>query len=204
MGIASGFLGFGLGYAAGMKFGDRPIKTMRTTASTMRSGAESVSAAADKVRARVRRAGGTAGGTTVDLREIREVMTAAPETVTPDTTLRDTAKLMERADIGDVLVVEDEQLRGIVTDRDIALRGVARGLNPATTKVNEVFTPSAISVSPTASVDEAIRLMRQHDVRRLPVVESGRPIGIVSLGDLAASTDASTALADISAAPPNN
>ena len=200
MGIASGFLGFGLGYAAGMKFGDRPIKAMRTTASTMRSGAESVSAVADKVRARVRRA----GGTTVDLREIREVMTAAPETVTPDTTLRDTAKLMEGADIGDVLVVEDEQLRGIVTDRDIALRGVAHGLNPATTKVNEVFTPSAISVSPTASVDEAIRLMRQHDVRRMPVVESGRPIGIVSLGDLAASTDASSALADISAAPPNN
>jgi CBS domain-containing protein len=199
MGIASGFLGFGLGYAAGMKFGDRPIKTMRTTASTMRSGAESVSAA-DKVRARVRRA----GGSTVDLREVREVMTAAPETVTPDTILRDTAKLMEGADIGDVLVVEDEQLRGIVTDRDIALRAVARGLSPATTKVSEVFTPSAISVSPTASVDEAIRLMRQHDVRRLPVVESGRPIGIVSLGDLAASTDASTALADISAAPPNN
>jgi CBS domain-containing protein len=200
MGIASGILGFGLGYAAGMKFGDRPIRTMQGTASTARAGAASVSAAADRVRSRM----GGVSRRTVDVREVREVMTAAPETVTPETTLRDAATLMERLDIGNVLVVQGEQLLGIVTDRDIALRGVARGLNPATTKVAQVFTSSAVSVSPTASVEEAGRLMREHDVRRLPVVESGRPIGIVSLGDLAASKAGSSVLADISTAPPNN
>jgi CBS domain-containing protein len=200
MGIASGILGFGLGYAAGVKFGDRPIKRMQDTASGMRAGAASISAAAGRVRSKV----GGVSHRAVDIREVREVMSAAPETVTPETTLREAAKLMERNDIGNVLVVEAEQLRGIVTDRDIALRGVARGLNPATTKVNEVFTSSAVSISPTASVDEAIHLMREHDVRRLPVVESGRPIGILALGDLAASMEPSSLLADISTAPPNN
>ena len=200
MGIASGILGFGLGYAAGMKWGDRPIKTVQSTASSARKGATSISAAADRFRSKAE----GSRQRTLDVREVREVMTAAPETVTPKTTLAEAAKLMERLDIGDVLVVEGEQLRGIVTDRDIAVRGVARGLDPSTAKVRDVFTPNAVSISPTDSVQQGIHLMRDHDVRRLPVVESGRAIGIVSLGDLAASREASRLLADISTAPPNN
>jgi CBS domain-containing protein len=200
MGFASGILGFGLGYAAGMKLGDRPIKAVQSTASSARAGAASISAVAERFRSKAE----GSRRRTIDVREVREVMTAAPETVTPKTTLAEAAKLMERLDIGAVLVVESEQLRGIVTDRDIAVRGVARGLDPATAKVRDAFTPNAISISPTASVQDAIQMMRDHDVRRLPVVESGRPIGIVSLGDLAVSRQVSSVLADISTAPPNN
>jgi CBS domain-containing protein len=130
-------------------------------------------------------------------------MTAAPETVTPDTTIRDAAATMERADVGNLLVVENEQLRGIVTDRDIAVRAVGRGLDPSVT-VRDVQTPSTVSVSPTATVAEAVAVMRDNDVRRVPVVEAGRPIGIVSLGDLAVSREPKSLLADITSAPPNN
>jgi CBS domain-containing protein len=200
MGFASGILGFGLGYAAGMRLGDRPIRAVRGTAMSARQGAASLSAAADRMRSSV----GGIRGRTVDVREVREVMTAAPETVSPGTTLREAARLMERGDIGDVLVVENEQLRGIVTDRDMAVRAVAQALDPATATVSQVFTPSAVSVSPTATVQEAIKLMRENDVRRLPVVESGRAIGIVSLGDLAVASEPTSLLADISAASPNN
>jgi CBS domain-containing protein len=200
MGFASGILGFGLGYAAGMRLGDRPIKAVQSTATSARQGAASLSAAADRMRSSV----GGVGRRMVDVREVREVMTAAPESVRPETTLRQAARLMEGGDIGDVLVVENDQLRGIVTDRDMAVRAVAQGLDPSTATVGQVFTPSTVSISPTATVQEAIKLMREHDVRRLPVVESGRPIGIVSLGDLAVSSEPSSLLADISAASPNN
>lgn len=180
MGVFSGILGFGLGYAAGMKIGDRPVQAWRKT-----------------------RIGGVSGGT-IDIRQVREVMTAAPETVTAETTLRDVATVMERMDIGNVLVVDGDELGGIVTDRDITVRAVARGLDPSTTPVRQVFTPSAVSVSPLATVQEAIELMRQHDIRRVPVTESGVPIGIVSLGDLAANREPMSLLGDISRASPNN
>ncbi len=195
----SGIVGFVMGYAAGMKVGDRPVRAVRGAAVDARARAASVSAAAARMRSRI----GGVGERTIDVRQVREVMTAAPETVTPDTTIHDAAAMMERADVGNLLVVEDEQLRGIVTDRDIAVRAVARGLAPSVA-VREVQSPSAVSVSPTATVAEAIAVMRDNDVRRVPVVEAGRPIGIVSLGDLAVSREPRSLLADISSAPPNN
>jgi CBS domain-containing protein len=200
MGIVSGILVFGLGYAAGTKIGDRPIQAYRRTAADARARGTSLLEAAGRVGSRI----GGVSGRTVDVRQVREVMTAAPETVTPETTLRDAAALMERMDIGNVLVVDNDELRGIVTDRDIAVRAVAKGLSAAKTPVREVFTPSAVSVSPTSTVQEAIELMREHDIRRVPVVESGVPVGIVSLGDLAASHEPRSLLADISKALPNN
>lgn len=199
MGIFGGTVGFALGYAAGMKVGDRPLQAVRRAAAGARASAASASAAADRLRSRI----GGVGERTIDVRQVREVMTAAPETVTPETTIRDAAGIMERADVGDLLVVEGEQLRGIVTDRDITVRAVARGLDP-TAEVRQVLTPSAVSVSPMATVAEAIAVMRDNDVRRVPVVEAGRPIGIVSLGDLAVSREPKSLLADISSAPPNN
>lgn len=199
MGIFSGTVGFALGYAAGMKVGDRPLQAVRRAAAGARASAASASAAADRLRSRI----GGVGERTIDVRQVREVMTAAPETVTAETTIRDAAGIMERADVGDLLVVEGEQLRGIVTDRDITVRAVARGLDP-TGEVRQVLTPSAVSVSPMATVAEAIAVMRDNDVRRVPVVEAGRPIGIVSPGDLAVSREPKSLLADISSAPPNN
>jgi CBS domain-containing protein len=132
-------------------------------------------------------------------------MSGTPETVTPETTLADAAKVMERADIGDVLIVDGtRQLRGIVTDRDIAIRAVAEGRDPNTTTVDEIMTPTVETISSSATVREAIETMRRHDIRRLPVVAGGSPIGVVSLGDLAMSPGSRSVLADLSAAPPNN
>jgi CBS domain-containing protein len=140
----------------------------------------------------------------LDIREIRQVMTAAPETVELDTPIRDAAALMERADIGNVIVVHDGQVEGIVTDRDIAVRVVAAGRDPVTAAVSDIMTAFPATIAPMASVHEAIELMREHEVRRLPVVEAGRPIGVVALADLSSSPEAQALLADISLAPPNN
>jgi CBS domain-containing protein len=148
--------------------------------------------------------GASPGGGTIDVREIRQVMTAAPESVQATSTLRDAAMVMDRANIGSVIVTDGSTIAGIVTDRDIALRGAGAGLDPTTTSVRTAMTPSPITVEPTASVQEAIDVMRAHDVRRVPVVEGGRPIGVVSLGDLSSTPQARELLADISTAPPNN
>ena len=135
---------------------------------------------------------------------IREVMTENPETVSGDTTVTDAAKLMRDKDFGDVLWVEDDEVKGILTDRDIAVRTVAEGKDPSSTKVSEVATTDLKTLSPDDPVEDAIELVRQHNVRRVPVVEDARPVGIVSLGDLARERDENSALADISSASPNN
>jgi CBS domain-containing protein len=133
------------------------------------------------------------------------VMTTDPRTVDTDDSIQDAARVMRDGDVGDALVAKGGQVKGIVTDRDIAVRCVAEGKDPSGTPVSEVYTSNVVTLSPDQSVDEAIKLMRQNDVRRLPVVDGdGRPIGIVSLGDLAVDRDPDSALADISAASPNN
>jgi CBS domain-containing protein len=110
---------------------------------------------------------------------------------------------MAEADIGDVVVLEDGQVTGIVTDRDIAVRAIAEGRDPESTSVGDVCTTSVETIDPSASVDDALRLMREHDIRRLPVVKNGRPVGILSLGDLAVEREPDSTLADISAASPD-
>jgi len=184
MGFFGTLLGFGAGYVTGMKLGDKPVRMVRTTTEQLR---------------------GKAGGKSrIDIRTMREVMSSSLETITPDGTLAEAAKQMSRADIGDVLVVDATGLlRGIVTDRDIAIRAVAEGLDPRGTPVVDVMS-SAVTISATASVAEAMQIMRRHDIRRLPVLEDGQPVGIVSLGDLSASSEAGPLLADISAAPPDS
>src|SRR6185436_11052671 len=99
---------------------------------------------------------------------------------------------------------EGGNIAGIVTDRDIAVRCVAAGRDPKTTKASDAMTRSPVTILPTATVQEAIDVMRAHDVRRVPVVESDRPIGVISLADLSMSSQARSLLADISNAPPNN
>jgi CBS domain-containing protein len=137
-------------------------------------------------------------------RSINEVMTHDPASVEPSATVLEAARLMRDLDIGDVLVVENGKLAGLITDRDIVVRVVADGRDPSSTSVGDVCTPNPKTVTPTQPASEAARFMRENDVRRLPVVQDGRPVGIVSIGDLAVALDEESALADISAASPNN
>lgn len=201
MGLFGTLISFGAGYAAGMKFGDKPVNAFRNVKEGARDKASTLAQTASDLRSRAM----GEGGSTIDVRTVREVMSAAPETVTPDTSLADAAKVMDRADIGDVLIVDGtDQLRGIVTDRDIAIRAVAEGRDPNTATVEEIMTPTVETISSSATVREAIETMRRHDIRRLPVVDGGSPMGVVSLGDLAMSPGSQSVLADLSTAPPNN
>lgn len=136
---------------------------------------------------------------------IREVMTPNPVSVAVDATARDAAQAMRDSEIGDVIVIdESDEVLGIVTDRDLALRVVAEGRSPAETVIGDICSQELHSLSPEDSVGDAVKLMTGKSVRRLPVIEGGRPVGIVSLGDLAQTQDPESALADISAAPPNS
>jgi CBS domain-containing protein len=134
---------------------------------------------------------------------VEQIMTINPRTVNADDTVRDAAQVMRDSDIGDVIVIEDGQVTGIVTDRDIVVRGVAEGRDPESTAVSETCTTGIKTIEPDASVDDALRMMRDEDIRRLPVVKNGRPVGIVSLGDLAVEREPESTLADISAAAPD-
>jgi CBS domain-containing protein len=136
-------------------------------------------------------------------RTVEEVMTTNPRTVNADATVLEAAQVMRDSDIGDVIVVEDGEVTSIVTDRDIAVRGVAEGRDAESTTVGEIATTGVKAIDPDASVDDAQRMMREHDIRRLPVVKNGRPAGIVSLGDLAVEREPDSTLADISAAAPD-
>ncbi|MFG3496906.1 CBS domain-containing protein [Streptomyces sp. NPDC047928] len=134
---------------------------------------------------------------------VREVMTPGVAAVRPDASLVEAAQLMRAQDIGDVLVADGDRLVGVVTDRDITLRAVAEGADPLTVNAQTVCTPDPVCVGPNDEVATAVELMRRHAIRRLPVVEDGRPLGVVSIGDLAISEDPRSALADISRAEPN-
>lgn len=136
---------------------------------------------------------------------VREVMSADPRTCSASSTIVQAAQLMRDNDIGDVIVTQDDgTMCGVITDRDIAVRAVANGQDPNTTRLEEICSRQVVSMSPDQDVDEAVRLMRERAIRRLPVCDDGRPIGIVSIGDLAIERDPQSALADISAARGNS
>ena len=135
---------------------------------------------------------------------IRDAMTQNPECVSGDTTVADAAKLMRDKDFGGVLCLDGDQVSGFLTDRDIAVRVVAEGKDPTSTKVSEAATTDLHTLSPDDSVEDAIKLVREHNIRRVPVVEGAKPVGIVSIGDLALERDKDSALADLSGAPANN
>ena len=136
---------------------------------------------------------------------ISQVMTPDPWTVQESAPIQDAARIMRDADIGDVIVLrEDESVCGIVTDRDLVVRGLAGGADPAKMKMSDVCRHEVVSISSGDPVDQALPLMREHNIRRLPVIDGSRLVGIVTLGDLAIDRDPNSALADISKSPPNN
>lgn len=136
--------------------------------------------------------------------KVRDVMTEDLVTLQASAPITDAARRMRDADIGDVLVMNDGTLCGLVTDRDIVVRAIAEGADPQFTKLNEICTQELTSVGPDDAVEDVIRIMRDKAIRRVPVVDGHRPVGIVSIGDLAIERDEESALADISAAESNN
>lgn len=134
---------------------------------------------------------------------ISDYMTTEVVSCPSDATISDAARLMRDRDIGDVLVVDDNALRGIVTDRDLVVRCLAAGA-AADATLGEVCSSAVTTVAPDADVTETAGMMREHALRRLPVVDDGQLVGIVTIGDLAVERDPNSALGAISAAPPNN
>ncbi len=116
-------------------------------------------------------------------------MTPGVVAVRPDASLVEAAQLMRAQDIKDVLVADEAQVVGVLTDRDITLRAVADGADPLTVSAEAVCTPHPVAVGPDDEVSAAVALMREHAVRRLPVVQDGRAVGMVSLGDVTLTHD---------------
>lgn len=136
-------------------------------------------------------------------RNIREIMTPAPVCMAPTESVSAAARAMKEHGIGTILVTDNDQLSGLVTDRDIAIRVLAENRDPATTRLADICSADVVALGPDDDVSKAVQLVRERAVRRIPVVENGRPVGIVSIGDLALDRDSDSALADVSAAPPN-
>ena len=117
---------------------------------------------------------------------IQEVMTANPRTVQPSTPVAEAARLMSSEDIGALPIVEGDRLTGMITDRDITIRAVAQGKDPQSTTVGEIASRDVVTIDPQQTLDEAARLMSQHQLRRLAVVEEdGRLVGILAQADVA-------------------
>jgi CBS domain-containing protein len=119
-------------------------------------------------------------------KNVRDAMTSNPRSIEPSTMVADAAKLMKAEDVGSLPIVEGDQLVGMVTDRDIVIRAVAEGKDPQSATVGEIASRDLVTVDPEQDLDEALRLMAQHQVRRLPVAEEdGRLVGILAQADVA-------------------
>ena len=116
---------------------------------------------------------------------VQDAMTSNPTAITPETTAQESAQLMKTDDVGSLPIVEDGRLVGVITDRDLAVRAVAEGRG-AETPVSELASKDLVTIDPQQSLEEAARLMAEHQVRRLPVVEEdGRLVGVLAQADVA-------------------
>ena len=142
-------------------------------------------------------------------RRVRDVMTTNPVTVSEKDSVRDAARIMAREDTGVVPVVEGKKVIGLITDRDIVVRLVAEGKDPANARVKEAMSKSVRSVKEDTPINEVLELMSNEQIRRVPVVnQNNELVGIVSIGDIA-SRDRETgkvgkAIEEISEGRPNN
>ena len=119
-------------------------------------------------------------------KNVRDAMTSNPRSIEPSTTVTEAARLMKAEDVGSLPIVDGDQLVGMVTDRDTVIRVVAEGKDPQSTTVGEIASRDLVTVDPEQDLDEALRLMAQHQVRRLPVAEEdGRLVGILAQADVA-------------------
>lgn len=134
---------------------------------------------------------------------VGDLMTRDPIMLEPGDTVLDAACAMRDRDIGTVLISDKGQLVGVLTDRDIVVRAIADRADPAQTTVEQIASKEIEALSPDDPVDKAVKLMRSRALRRFPVVKSGKPVGVLTMGDLAVELDPKSALADVSAADPN-
>jgi CBS domain-containing protein len=116
---------------------------------------------------------------------VREIMTPNPTSVRPESAVIEAVRLMEAEDVGSLPVVDGDELVGVVTDRDIALRVVGAGKDPGATTVGEIQSSGPVAVGPDQDLSEALREMAKHQVRRLPVVDGRRLLGVVAQADVA-------------------
>jgi CBS domain-containing protein len=118
-------------------------------------------------------------------KSVRDTMTESPRSIAASASVVEAARMMRKEHIGALPITDNEQLVGMITDRDIATRVVAEAADPKTTSVGDVSSRDLISVEPDKDLEEALQLMARHQVRRLPVVENGRLVGIVAQADIA-------------------
>ncbi|QGU96062.1 CBS domain-containing protein [Clostridium bovifaecis] len=134
--------------------------------------------------------------------EIKNIMTKTVATINAEDTVERAAQMMKEHNVGSVPVCRGENVVGIITDRDIALRSAAEGQNVHQQKVKDIMTSNPVTGAPTMDVHEAARLMSERQIRRLPIVENNKVVGIVALGDLAVepkfANEAESALSNIS------
>jgi CBS domain-containing protein len=144
----------------------------------------------------------TAGFIPAPRGQVSDIMTTAPVGVYYSQTIGETARIMRDTAVGAVLVVNDGTLSGMVTDRDLVIRGLAEGEGPDS-PVGPLCSGDLIGVAADADIAQAEQLMREHAVRRLPVINEGQVVGIVSIGDVAISADGDSSLAAVSKAEAN-
>lgn len=123
-------------------------------------------------------------------KRVADAMTGDPRSVELETPVAEAAKILRDEDVGSLPVVRDGRVSGMVTDRDLAIRVLAEGRDPGSTRVADVVSGDPVTVRPNEDLDEALRLMARHQVRRLPVVEDGdRLVGILAQADVALTGD---------------
>ncbi len=118
-------------------------------------------------------------------KSVRDTMTENPRSIGASASVVEAARLMRDEHIGSLPVTEDKRLVGMITDRDVTTRVVAEGAVPETMSVEDVYSRDVISVEPNNDLEEALQLMARHQIRRLPVVENGRLVGMVAQADIA-------------------
>jgi CBS domain-containing protein len=133
---------------------------------------------------------------------IREIMTTDTVRLPANAPVRVAARVMRDDNIGDVIVEKNGSFCGIVTDRDIVVRAIAAGLDEQA-DLESICSKDVTTISTKGTDEDAVRLMREKSIRRLPVLDDGKVVGIISLGDLAVKRDPRSVLGRISAAPPN-
>lgn len=134
--------------------------------------------------------------------KVRDLMTKSVAYVNPTTSVTEAATLMQKHNVGSIPVCESNKIVGIITDRDIVVRNIAHGKNPAVTSVKDVMTTQVTTGNPDMDISQATRLMADNQIRRLPIVENNNLVGMLALGDIAVNTnsdtEASEALSEIS------
>lgn len=136
---------------------------------------------------------------------VRDLMTPDPITISADASIRKAAQMMAENDVGTVVVLKERGgLCGVVTDRDVVVRAVAKGLNAEQASIHEICSHELATVTPDTLLDEALAVLRGKAIRRLPVVEGDKVVGVIALGDLAVDRDPESVLGQISRAPANS